>query len=71
MVTTANLDRRSFELNFEVSLAIFDSDFASEIRFLQRSYIDDSTPVDPIRWRRRGWPTKLYQNTLGIMSPLL
>ncbi len=71
MVTTANLDRRSFELNFEVSLVVFDTDFASELRFLQRSYIDDSTRVDEQRWRRRGWPRKLVQNTLGILGPLL
>ncbi|MDY7108088.1 MAG: cardiolipin synthase, partial [Planctomycetota bacterium] len=45
LITTANLDRRSFELNFEVSMLVFDSDFASELRFLQTSYLNDSRPV--------------------------
>ena len=71
VVTTANLDRRSFELNFEVSMVVYDSDFASELRFVQKSYLDDSRPVDLSSWRRRGWRSRLWQNTMGMMSPLL
>lgn len=71
LVTSANLDRRSFELNFEVSMVVYDSDFASQLRFLQKSYIEDSTRVDPAAWSRRGWPRRLWQNTVGLMSPLL
>lgn len=71
MVSTANLDRRSFELNFEVSMVVYDSDFASELRLLQKSYLDQSEPVEPLQWRRRGWPKKLVQNAAGLLSPLL
>ncbi len=71
VVTTANLDRRSFEINFEASLVIYDSDFASEIRFLQRSYLTDAVAVDPDVWRRRSWTRRLWQNTMGMLSPLL
>jgi len=71
LVSTANLDRRSFELNFEVSLAVYDSDFASQVRFLQQSYLNDSRELVHAAWRRRGWPAKLWQNGIGILSPLL
>ena len=71
IVSTANIDRRSFELNFEVSLVVYDTDFASRLRLLQKNYIDDSIPVEPGRWARRGWPTKLGQNTAGMLAPLL
>jgi len=71
LITTANLDRRSFELNFEVSMLVFDSDFASELRFLQTSYLSDSRPVDLATWRRRPWPAKLWQNAAGTLAPLL
>jgi cardiolipin synthase len=71
LVTTANLDRRSFELNFEVSLVVYDTDFASELRLLQKSYIDGSTAVSEPAWKRRGWPTKLLQNGAGMLAPLL
>lgn len=71
IVFTANLDRRSFEINFEVSLIVYDSDFASELRRLQRHYADESEPVDLRRWRHRPWPQKLWQNAAGTLSPLL
>ena len=70
-VSTANLDRRSFELNFEVSTLIYDSDFASHLRFLQSAYIADSVPIDAARWKRRAWPRRLAQNAAGLLSPVL
>jgi cardiolipin synthase A/B len=71
LVTTANLDRRSFELNYEASLVVFDSDFASQLRFLQRGYLDASQPIDAARWARRGWPRKIAQNAAGVFAPIL
>lgn len=71
IITTANLDRRSFELNFEVSVVVFDSDFSSQLRFLQRSYISRSVRIDHHRWRNRSRATRLGQNAIGILSPLL
>ncbi len=71
IVSTANLDRRSFELNFEVSLIVYDSDFASHLRLLQKSYIDQSFPIDQARWERRHWIHRLWHNAVGLLSPLL
>jgi cardiolipin synthase len=71
VVTTANMDRRSFDLNFEVSLLVFDDDFASELRLLQKAYVAGSTLVDADAWGQRPWTAKLVQNTLGLLSPLL
>ncbi|MHC5025085.1 MAG: cardiolipin synthase [Planctomycetota bacterium] len=71
LVTTANLDRRSFELNYEVSLVVYDTDFASRLRFLQQSYIAAARPIEPGPWSRRHWPARLWQNAAGTLSPLL
>jgi cardiolipin synthase len=71
LVSTANLDRRSFELNYEASLVVYDSDFASRLRFLQTSYLADSTPVDSAAWARRSWPRKIAQNAAGMFAPIL
>jgi len=71
VVSTANLDRRSFELNSEASLAIFDSDLASRVRFLQQGYIDDSRAIDAARWARRGTLVKISHNAAGVLSPIL
>lgn len=71
VVSTANLDRRSFELNFEVTLLVYDDDFASQLRFLQSGYIAASRPVDANRWRLRRAPLRLIENAAGTLSPLL
>ena len=71
MVSTANLDRRSFEINFELSTLVYDSDFASELRLLQKRYLEDCRRVDPHRWATRNWPRRLVENVAGLFSPLL
>ncbi|MCP3917919.1 MAG: cardiolipin synthase [bacterium] len=71
LVSTANFDRRSFELNFEVSTLIYDTDFASRLRFLQRSYMEDSKRVDSARWTSRHWSKRIVQNAAGILGPLI
>jgi cardiolipin synthase A/B len=71
LISTANLDRRSFELNFEVSVVVYDDDFASQLRFLQRGYIGESRLVEPAQWNRRLLPAKLWHNAAGTLSPLL
>ncbi len=71
LVSTANLDRRSFELNFEVSVVVYDTDFASQLRFVQRSYVTDSQAVDAGAWSRRPWPKVLVNNAVALVAPLL
>lgn len=71
LVSTANLDRRSFEINFEISTLIYDSDFASQLRLLQMRYLEDCIPVDAARWAARRWPRRLAENVAGLVSALL
>ena len=70
-VGSANFDRRSFELNFEINVVIYDSDFASRLRFLQRGYMHDSTPVDADGWRARSAGRRLVESVAGLFAPLL
>lgn len=71
LVSTANLDRRSFEINFEISTLVYDSDFASELRLLQMRYLEDCVPVNAPRWAARPWPRRLAENVAGLVSALL
>ena len=71
MIGSANLDRRSLELNFEVSLLGSCRQFASQLRFLQMSYMNDSHPVDTARWLQQAWHRRLVGNAAGLLSPLL
>ena len=71
LMTSANLDRRSFELNLELALVLYDSDASSEIRRLQDGYIHDSVRIDRARWNRRGAHHRILENLCGILAPIL
>ncbi len=71
LIGSTNFDQRSFFLNFEITLAIYDSDFASMLRFLQRGYVSESDRVDLKEWRRRPvWKTSI-DNAAQLVGPLL
>ncbi|MBP6357333.1 MAG: cardiolipin synthase [Burkholderiaceae bacterium] len=68
---TVNLDLRSFELNFEVSLIAYDMDFSAATRELQARYAARSTPIDQAQWLARPWWRRTLENAVQMMSPLL
>lgn len=71
ILTSANLDRRSLFLNFEASVIVYDTDFASQLRQLQMEYCNTAREIDSASWSSRHWPTRLWQNAAGLLSPLL
>jgi cardiolipin synthase len=71
IVTSANLDRRSFEINFEASAILYDDAVARELRALQQSYIDCSSPVRLHEWEKRPLARRLMEYTAALFSPLL
>ncbi len=71
MIGSANLDRRSLELNFEVSMFGWCPEFASRLHFLQMSYLNNCEPVDTARWLQQPAPSRLLYNMAGLLSPLL
>ena len=68
---TVNLDLRSFELNFEVSLIAFDPAFSADMRALQRHYESRSDPITYAHWMARPWWRRTLENAMQVMSPLL
>ena len=71
MFGTVNFDMRSLWLNYEVSLFIYDPDFATRLRALQQSYISDSHPIDAAKWAARSGSERFLENSLRLVSPLL
>ncbi len=71
MFGTVNLDMRSFWLNYEVALFVYDRPFAAELRQLHQSYIDDSDRLDPVTWSQRSFKNRLLEDSLRLLSPLL
>lgn len=68
---TTNLDIRSFRLNFEVTLVVYDPHFTQALRALQAEYESGSRGVDPERWARRSTRARLAENAAHLASPLL
>lgn len=71
LIGTANLDIRSFLLNFELGLLVYDEEFASQLHFLQEIYMEGSDPVTFEEWKRRGAFQIFADNVFKLVSPLL
>lgn len=68
---TANLDARSFWLNFELMLQILDTEVAGQIRALQLRYLKRAPRLDAETWYRRRFRTRLAEELAQLFSPLL
>lgn len=71
LVGSANMDRRSLELNYENNLLIADRATTKAIRQRQMSYLAASDPVSAEAVHARSFGVRLVQNTIGMMAPLL
>ncbi len=70
-VGSANMDIRSFRLNFEVNLLVFGQDFADRISTVFQRDLKISRPVLLAAFRRRGFKRRLLENFFRLLSPLL
>jgi cardiolipin synthase len=68
---TANLDARSFLLNFEVSLLVYDEAFARDLLALCRAYEARAEPLALARWGARPAWQRLAENAADLAAPLL
>ncbi|WP_316803306.1 cardiolipin synthase [Pedobacter nototheniae] len=71
MVGTANMDYRSFDLNFEVNAIIYDEELATE---LSNAFYDDilnAKKIDRMEWENRPMIRQLLEKSARLVSPLL
>lgn len=68
---SANLDVRSFSLNFELALLVYDTDFASQLHYLQAEYLELAEPLTAGAWRERGALRVLGDDVARLITPLL
>lgn len=71
LVGSLNLDIRSLQLNFELTVALFGHDSCTGIKALLDSYMDSCTPVDLAQWKQRSRPARMLERLMFFMSPLL
>lgn len=71
LIGSANLDRRSFELNFENNILFEDRSFAGELRARQDQYLAQCERVTRKDVAHYGIVLRLWQNLLATLSPML
>ncbi|MCQ0971338.1 cardiolipin synthase [Paracoccus sp. TK19116] len=71
MIGSANLDRRSFELNYEVNMLVVDESFCAKLDARQHSYVERADPLTLAEVRAWGALRRIRNNALALASPLL
>jgi cardiolipin synthase len=71
LIGSANMDRRSFDLNYENNILFYDPALTAAMRERQQAYISQSTQVS--REEVAAWPTwrRLWNNSIATLGPLL
>lgn len=71
MIGTANMDHRSFELNFEVNAIIYSSQFSQELRDVFFKDLESAEKIIPEKWYKRSRFARLIERTARLFSPSL
>ena len=71
LIGSANMDRRSFDLNYENNILLYDPVMTTEIRERQQSYIARSRPVSRAEVEAWTVPRRLLNNTVAMLGPIL
>ncbi len=71
MVGSANMDIRSFDLNFEVNAIVYDEEIAQELRQAFYEDLKEATVIDVETWNARSKFTQILEKLAGLFSPLM
>lgn len=70
VISSSNMDIRSFQLNMEITLVCYDTDVAADLRKLEEEYLHCSSPLELEAWQARPLLTKLFDNIARLTSTL-
>ena len=68
---SANLDVRSFHLNFELSTLLFGPEVVGRFHAVQQAYLADSDRLDAAAWAGRPIVPRYFGSAVSLISPLL
>ncbi|KAA3440891.1 cardiolipin synthase [Rufibacter hautae] len=71
MVGTANMDNRSFELNFEVNAVVYDTHLSQQLRDIFYQDLQHASKIDLEAWRQRPRLKQFFEKLARLLSPLL
>lgn len=71
IVGSSNVDIRSFQLNEEASLLLYDADSISRVQEIQRGYLDASTQLRRDEWAERPFHRRMLENGARLVNSLL
>jgi cardiolipin synthase A/B len=71
IVGTANMDNRSFHLNFEVNAIVYDAELATELRASFYKDLEDAEEIDAVAWDERSLYKQLIEKITRLVSSLL
>lgn len=71
IVGTANLDYRSFDLNFEVNAIVYDSELSEELAQIFFEDLKEAEQLDQEKWDSRPAHTQFFEKAAGLLSPIL
>jgi cardiolipin synthase len=71
LIGSANMDRRSFDLNYENNILFYDPTLAGEMRRRQDAYLVRSHPITSDMVSE--WPItrRFWNNSIAMLGPIL
>ena len=71
LVGSANMDRRSLQLNYENNLLVNSPELTAAVRARQQEYLAASRRITPDEVAEWSWLRRLGQNAVAMLSPIL
>ena len=71
VIGSSNMDLRSFLLNAEVSMVIYDPQVVRRLNAIQEHYFAGSELLTAEEWRQRPLPVRVLQNIARLVDSLL
>jgi cardiolipin synthase len=71
LIGSANMDRRSFDLNYENNILFHDPALTAVVRERQQAYIARSNPVTGEAVAAWPLPRRLWNNLIATLGPVL
>ena len=71
LIGSANMDRRSFDLNYENNILLYDPTLTAEMRRRQDAYLARSHPVTAETVAQWPMTRRLWNNTIAMLGPIL